>query len=282
MYPRRVSSMSDRTGIEWCDATWNPITGCSPISPGCTNCYAKRMAKRLHGRAGYPDKDPFAVTFHEDKLTQPILWKKRRRIFVCSMGDLFHAAIEDEWMRRVMDAMRMAPQHIYMILTKRPEIGAIVYRRFQSIWPADLINLGVTVENNDYRWRIDEMMKVPAAEYFVSIEPCLGDVNLWSYLPPVPRPKTLGQVILGGETGPGGRPMHPKWVRSIRDQAVMSNTPFLFKGWGEYTPDPYQDWKEREVHIFEDGTRVFKHGRIARKWGLDEYKEIDDVKWPGK
>ncbi len=295
--------MSDRSKIDWCDATWNPITGCSPISPACDHCYAARMAKRLAGRCGYPDKNPFAVTFHEEKLIQPILWKKRRRIFVCSMGDLFHAGIEDEWMCRVIDAMRMAPQHIYMILTKRPDIGGIVYRRFQSIWPAELIDIGVTVENNDYRHRIDEMMKVPAAGYFVSVEPCLGSVDLSGFLRPVicsqcgqawdapacgPTHAVLAAggvirlVILGGETGPGARPMHPKDVRSVRDQCVRTHTPFMFKGWGEWTPDTYQDWKESEVYTFEDGTEMYKHGRIARKWKLDEYKEIDGVKWPGE
>lgn len=274
--------MSDRTGIEWCDATLNPVTGCSKISPACANCYAKRMATRLRGRCGYPKDRPFAVTLHPERLSQLDRWRKPRRIFMVSMGDLFHPDVPVKFINLVTEAMDRNPQHTYMILTKRPKRLCDLYHTGKLYWEPKIIQLGVTVESNDYRWRIDEMMLVPAAEYFVSIEPCLGDVNLGSYLPPMPRPATLGQVILGGETGPGGRPMHPKWVRSIRDQAVMSNTPFMFKGWGEYTPDPYQDWKESEVHIFEDGTRVFKHGRIARKYGLDEYKEIDGVKWPGK
>ena len=162
--------------IEWTDETWNPVTGCSHAgSPACDNCYAKRMANRLRGRCGYPEDDPFKVTFHPDKLDQPRRWRKPRRVFVVSMGDLFHDDVHfadvDEIMQVIAETF-----HTYMMLTKRPTRMIKYFEHYvaNEVLLPDNLWLGVTVENNDQRWRIDELLKIRAAKYFVSYEPGLG------------------------------------------------------------------------------------------------------------
>jgi protein gp37 len=233
------------TKIEWCEETWNPVTGCSPISEGCAHCYAQRMAKRLAGRYGYPKDDPFRVTFHEDRLDEPRKWRKPRMVFVCSMGDLFHEDVDLWHIDDIIDTCMAASQHIYLFLTKRPEniktfLDAATPRQVK--WMAKRAWLGVTAENQA---RADErvpiLLQIPAAVHFVSIEPMLGpvDLNKRECLIDKRRFKyTLGNyldwVILGGETGPGARPMHPEWARSVRDQCVNAGVPFFFKSWGEW------------------------------------------------
>jgi protein gp37 len=221
-----------KSKIEWTDATWNPVTGCTPISPGCANCYAKRMSKRLAGRGGYPADDPFRVTLHSDKLTEPLKWRKPRKVFVCSMGDLFHEDVPDEWIDKVISAAILCRHHIFLLLTKRPsrmaeyfssnwEHGAAHHAelmlekdRFSQLqknfdrWLIDSPNkplrnlwLGVTAENQEQAdKRIPILLQLPAAVRFVSIEPMLGPVNLWG--PKYDNPN-------GGKTGaitswPGG------------------------------------------------------------------------------
>jgi len=228
------------TKIEWATDTWNPVTGCTKISDGCRNCYAERMAKRLAGRCGYPADEPFRVTFHPDRLGQPLRWKKRRLVFVCSMGDLFHPAVKYEWIDKIFDVVVASPQHRFLFLTKRPFTMADYIEKFltkvkafdvdfwmQNIW------LGVTTENQGMAAaRIPVMLSIPAAVHFVSLEPLLGPINLKKNIL-----QGLDWIICGGESGPGARPIHPEWVRKIRDDCLQAKKPFFFKQWGD-KPDP--------------------------------------------
>ena len=230
------------TKIEWCDETWNPITGCSSCSPGCDHCYARQMAQRLKGRFGYPADDPFRVTFHEDQIERPFRWKKSRRIFVCSMGDLFHEEGHRDWPVAVWDTMFDCPQHTFLVLTKRP----LGLRWFATRMKEHLfrkvdypnIHLGVTVCNQaEASAKIPILLATPAAVRWVSIEPTLGTVDLAPYLP------RLDWVVLGPENGPGARPMDLDWARSVRDQCAETGTPFFFKG-GALDGHEYHEFPE--------------------------------------
>jgi protein gp37 len=211
--------MADGTKIEWCTTSWNPITGCTAVSEGCQNCYAKRMANRLRGRCGYPVGDPFGVTFHPERLEQLRRWKSPRLIFVCSMADIFHTrAIGLSYTMRSLIAMKSSPQHAYLLLTKRPELAVEFKQDF-----ADNIWLGATAENQQRaNGRIPILRDIPAAHRFVSVEPMLGPVDLFPYV-------GLDWVIVGGETGPGARPCNPDWMRSLRDQCAEACVPFFLK-----------------------------------------------------
>lgn len=226
--------------IEWTDKTWNPVTGCTKISLGCWNCYAERMAKRLAGRAGYPKDNPFRVTLHKDRLYQPSTWRTQRRVFVCSMGDLFHEEIPGKFINDIWLQIINNKRHIFQILTKRPE-RMLEWTQMaargkcwpiEDIWP-DNVHLGVTAENQEMaNKRIPILWQIPAVARFVSVEPMLGPVNLSEALPDWWESDGINWVICGGESGPGARPMHPEWVRSIRDQCNAAAVPFFFKGWG--------------------------------------------------
>ena len=232
------------TRIEWTDETWNPITGCTPISAGCAHCYAQRMSLRLAGRCGYP-KAPhsFDVTFHEDKLRQPLKWKKPRRIFVCSMGDLFHIDVRPQWLEDIFAVIKKCPQHTFQILTKRPGKMKTWFEWYGSI--PENVQLGTTPENQAMAdLRIPILLQIPAAVHFVSIEPMLGPVDIRPYLPyeidsggfdPQGFPISLGTrlglnwVIVGAETGPGARHMDLNWARSVRDQCQAAGVAYFFK-----------------------------------------------------
>ena len=353
------------TKIQWATKVWNPVTGCTKVSEGCRNCYAERMANRLRGRCGYPADDPFQVTLHPEKLNEPLKWRKPSRIFVCSMGDLFHPDIPDEYISKVWDAMWAAQQHIFLILTKRPErmlafIRENAYAKhfgwednervpfkpgdlihIDDLWMRDMCGwtasgkcdcnggyicdypadehsgqcehgnrfclsrecpiacdnppkevlkendlegqyeidkegysidcewmqlhtrpkdayadnvwLGVTAENQEMAdLRIPILLQIPAAVRFVSVEPLLGPVDLRHIQTSeveidsltgdhgVVRPlagrsdNKLSWVIVGGESGPNARPMHPDWVRSLREQCQAAGVPYFFKQWGEW------------------------------------------------
>ena len=275
------------TKIEWCEETWNPVTGCTPISEGCRNCYAKRMAQRLKGRYGYPKDDPFKVTFHPDRLEQPVRWRKPRMIFVCSMGDLFHKKVTDEQIdgifERMTHPMRGMDHHTYLILTKRPERILTGHAEHFAEWPN--IWLGVTCENQQaIDERIPILLQIPAAVRFVSIEPMLSEINLEMALedfqplnPDLSKKSSPIQwVIVGGESGPGARPMHPDWARSIRDQCQAAGVPFFFKQWGEYVESIPSNISSANRHIYEHGTSFYrvgkkKAGRILNGRAWDEY-----------
>ena len=208
--------------IEWTDATWNPVTGCNKISPGCKRCYAERMAKRLQATGMAKYRNGFDVTLHPDTLDIPLRWRKSRSIFVNSMSDLFHVDVPDDFVRRVFDVMERAHWHRYQVLTKRPERVAALNHTLP--WPAQ-VWLGVSVESADYVHRIDLLRQTDAAVKFLSLEPLLG---------PLPNLNLDGidWVIVGGESGPGARPMQPDWARDLRDQCLDAGVPFHFKQWG--------------------------------------------------
>jgi len=214
--------VGDKSAIEWTDATWNPVTGCSKVSPGCKNCYAERLAARLLAMGNPRYRNGFDVTLHQDQLTLPLRWKQPRRIFVNSMSDLFHEDVPDSFIHHVFKVMAQAHWHIFQVLTKRAERLAKLapqLRWSKNIWQ------GVSVENSDYTWRIDHLRKVPAEVRFISVEPLLGPI---SDLPL----QGISWVIVGGESGPGFRPVQPAWVREIRSQCTRSGVPFFFKQWG--------------------------------------------------
>ena len=217
--------MGDKSAIEWTDATWNPVTGCSKVSPGCKNCYAERLAARLEAMGNPRYRNGFEVTLHPDQLTLPLRWKGPRKIFVNSMSDLFHEAIPDDFIKQVFDVMAKADWHVFQILTKRAKrLEALAA---QLPWPENIWQ-GVSVESEEYTWRIHHLQEVPAAVRFISVEPLLGPI---SRLPL----KGINWVIVGGESGPRFRVAQPIWIRSIRDQCLRTKVPFFFKQWGGFT-----------------------------------------------
>jgi len=262
--------------------TWNPIVGCSKVSPGCDNCYAERMANRLTyalGGVGTGKNQDAWIAYSDviskgkwngktalikSQLTKPSGWKTPRMIFVCSMSDLFHESVPFEWLLKVFIRIQENPQHLFIVLTKRPEIMAEKIKRFYNVSPnilsdyASLPNLwiGVTAENQEQaNKRIPILLQIPAAKRFVSIEPMLGPIDFYDIVINtefyhtlkgfgdisggdfglVNGPK-LDWVICGGESGNKARPMHPDWVRSLRDQCKAAGTPFFFKQWGTWRP----------------------------------------------
>lgn len=218
--------MGDKSAIEWTDATWNPVTGCTKISPGCKHCYAERLAYRLQAMGNPRYRNGFRVTLHADQLRLPLRWLQPRRVFVNSMSDLFHESIPEEFIRKVFEIMVQADWHIFQILTKRAERLAKLAHKLP--WPQNVWQ-GVSVENTHYAWRIAYLQKVPAAVRFVSVEPLLGPI------PDLPL-DGIHWVIVGGESGPRHRPIDPAWVRDIHDQCLTSGVPFFFKQWGGRTP----------------------------------------------
>lgn len=208
--------------IEWTQATWNPVTGCSPVSAGCAHCYAKRFAMRLQAAGNRRYRKGFQVTLHPDLLDSPQRWRKPRIIFVNSMSDLFHPEVPDEFIQQVFLTMDQCRRHIFQVLTKRS-------RRLRSLadrlpWPPN-VWIGVTVENADVMDRIVDLRSVPAAVRFISCEPLLGPLEN------IPL-DGIHWVIVGGESGPGARAMKAEWVRSILSQCRQAGIPFFFKQWG--------------------------------------------------
>jgi protein gp37 len=218
--------MSSQSNIEWTDATWNPVTGCTQISPGCDHCYAKTFAERFRGVKGHPYEQGFDVRLWPDRLELPLRWRKPRRIFVNSMSDLFHPSIKDEYIVNVFDTMTRAPWHIFQVLTKRSRRLA---RLAPSLPWASHIWTGVSVESNRFLWRIDHLRQVPASVRFISAEPLLGPLDGLDVT-------GLHWVITGGESGNGFRECDPNWVRDIRDRCASAGVDFFPKQWGGRTP----------------------------------------------
>lgn len=328
--------MADNSHIEWTDATWNPITGCSVVSPGCTNCYAMKLAGtrlRHHpSRAGLTVDSKAGpvwngqVRLNEDWLTQPLQWKRPRRIFVCAHGDLFHESVPDEWIDRVFAVMALAPQHTFQVLTKRAaRMRAYMAERWQpaparrlegfGLPPIDLPaeregedrhdqvariaerlanDIGLLDPENDALWtddgaskamsfawplpnvwlgvsaedqaradeRIPDLLATPAAVRFLSAEPLLGAIDLWRTGMKINgkldratgERRFLDWVIVGGESGPGARPMHPDWARQIRDDCAAAGVPFFFKQWGDWFPYGERD-ADGDVNVVDKGER---------------------------
>ncbi|MYE00095.1 MAG: phage Gp37/Gp68 family protein [Alphaproteobacteria bacterium] len=291
--------MADGSKIEWTDATWSPITGCSVLSPGCKFCYAMKLAggrmKHHWSREGLTEDSKAGpvwngeVRFNEAWLDQPLRWKRSRSIFVCAHSDLFHSNVPQSWIERVYAVMAAAPQHRFQVLTKRPlraqgfyDYGYLVQSYIAewagkmcedgdrvrdavltAPWPLDNIWIGVSVEDRKRLDRIDQLREIPAAVRFLSLEPLLedlGEIDLAG----------ISWVIVGGESGPNARPMHPDWARSIRDQCQDAGVAFHFKQWGEWLPGEIDKtecgppfWKMPES-LWQDGKRGMRFDRVDR------------------
>lgn len=260
--------MSDHTRIEWTDTTWNPVRGCTKISPGCAHCYAATFAERFRGVKGHPYERGFDLRLVPEKLSEPFLWTARRRVFVNSMSDLFHIDVPDEYIVRVARVMATADWHTYQVLTKRSERMAEMLRGALR-FAADLPHVwwGVSVENRRHGLpRIDHLRTAPAQVRFLSVEPLLED---------------LGQVdltgihwmIVGGESGHGARPMAPEWVRSLRNQCKTSGVSFFFKQWGGVRKS--ETGRELDGRMYNDQPPVREAEMPHRKVRLQMVEEYE-------
>jgi protein gp37 len=214
--------LANNSSIEWTNATWNPVTGCSKVSPGCKNCYAERFSMRLKAMGQPNYANGFDLSLHEHMLEVPLAWSKPKMIFVNSMSDLFHEDVPLEFILKVFDVMRRASWHYFQILTKRSE--RLVALNSYIDWSRN-VWMGVSVENEDYRYRINNLRKTNATLKFLSLEPLLGPLNDLDL-------DDIAWVIVGGESGPNARPIEKDWVIDIRDQCVSQRIPFFFKQWG--------------------------------------------------
>ncbi len=240
--------MATQSSIEWTEATWNPLTGCTKVSPGCKNCYAERMSERLRAMGQSNYANGFKLTLHEHMIETPLSWKKPQRIFVNSMSDLFQDGVPEEFILSVFDTMRRAWWHQFQILTKRSE--RLLELDSLIKWPPN-VWMGVSVESQNYTFRIDHLRKTEARIKFLSIEPLVG---------PTPNLNLRGihWVIVGGESGPGSRPMKKAWVLDIRDQCRRSKVPFFFKQWG--------------------GVNKKRTGRLLQGRTWDEYPRVETTR----
>jgi protein gp37 len=232
--------VSDNSAIEWTDATWNPVTGCTKVSPGCAHCYAETFAERFRGVAGHPFEQGFDLALRPERLELPLAWKRPRLIFVNSMSDLFHEDVPTDYVARVFDTMRMASQHRFQLLTKRPQRAAELAPVLP--WPEN-VWMGVSVENQRWTCRVDQLREIPAAVRFLSCEPLLGPLEL--------DLKGIHWVIAGGESGPRARPMKPDWVRGIRNQCAAAGVPFFFKQWGAHNEHGRRVGKSRAGRLLD-------------------------------
>jgi len=214
--------MSTHSGIEWTDSTWNPVTGCTKISHGCKNCYAERMTKRLQGAGIRKYENGFRATVHPDTLREPARWKKPRMVFVNSMSDLFHSNVPTEFILSVFHSMNESPQHVFQVLTKRP--NRVAKMNGKLLWTPN-IWMGTSIESERWQDRIGDLKSTDAHVKFLSLEPLLGPLSNLDF-------DDIDWVIVGGESGPRARPMRAEWVREIRDKCVEKNVPFFFKQWG--------------------------------------------------
>ncbi len=300
------------TSIEWTDETWNPVTGCTKVSPGCDHCYAEAFTKRFNRR-------PFEeITLHPERLGQPLAWKKPRRIFTCSMSDLFHDKVPWDYLLKVFEAMAATYDHTFQVLTKRPGrmdyFANTVLAEYQNCHPMGPWNwlpnvwAGTSVESAKYLPRLDVLARVPAKVRFVSCEPLLGPLDLRPWLGGCPRAyetatgtfdpsggpyrnlcagcgahkldhkQTLSWVIVGGESGPGARPMHPQWVRDIKDQCQEAGVPFFFKQWGEWRhlSNEVAQHIGRSTYVALDGG-TYPAGRAPPFPRFDGYEMLERV-----
>ena len=222
--------MANSTEIEWTDATWNPVTGCTKISAGCDNCYAARFSERFRGVPGHPFETGFDLTLRPERLLQPLGWKAPRMIFVNSMSDLFHKEIPKSYIASVFDTMERADWHIYQVLTKRSSLlQRFINERYKTHPAPRHIWLGVSIENKQAASRIAHLQKANATTRFLSIEPLIAPVGKLNL-------KGIDWVIVGGESGPRARPMDAKWATHVRDQCRKAKVAFFFKQWGGRSP----------------------------------------------
>ena len=249
--------MSHQTSIEWTDATWNPVRGCTKISPGCTHCYAETFAERFRGVPGHPYEQGFDLRLVPEKLTEPLRWRAPRMVFVNSMSDLFQDEVSDDYIVSVARVMQRANWHTFQVLTKRSaRLASLLQNELRFAAESRHIWWGVSVENRKHGLpRVDDLRSAPAAVRFLSIEPLLEDLGNLDL-------SGVHWVIVGGESGPGARPMDPDWVLSIRDQCRAARVPFFFKQWG--------------------GVRKAKTGRRLAGRTYDNFPRIDRAPIPSK
>jgi protein gp37 len=222
--------MASSSTIEWTDATWNPVTGCTKITAGCENCYAARFSERFRGVPGHPFESGFDLMLRPERISQPLSWRRPRMIFVNSMSDLFHKHVPREFIDQVFDTMHAADWHIFQLLTKRSSMMRdYLRRRYRDAAPPAHIWLGVSVEDGHARTRIRHLQEAPATIRFLSIEPLIGPVGTIDL-------DGIHWVIAGGESGPNARPMHIDWARDVRDQCARKGVAFFFKQWGGIRP----------------------------------------------
>jgi protein gp37 len=251
--------MAEHSRIEWTDASWNPVTGCTKVSPGCAHCYAELFAERWRGLPGHPYERGFDLTLHPDRLPLPLRWRQPKRIFVNSMSDLFHPDVPREFIVAVFDVMVRASWHTFQVLTKRAERLADLAPTLP--WPTN-VWMGVSIENRRFVYRADLLRTVPAAVRFISAEPLLGPLTGLDL-------RGIDWLIAGGESGPKARPMHPEWVLDLRDRCRDSGVCFFFKQWGAFRPSLPDE--KPTVAIDEMGRIVNDRGRATAPVGRVAY-----------
>ncbi|MBI5283863.1 MAG: phage Gp37/Gp68 family protein [Chloroflexi bacterium] len=235
--------MADKSTIEWTEATWNPVTGCDKVSPGCAHCYAETFAERFRGVPGHPYEQGFDLKLWPERLDLPIKWTRPRVIFVNSMSDLFHDDVPDDFIFAVFNTMRVASHHTFQVLTKRPE--RVVELSDQLPW-RDNIWMGTSVENETFVKRIDALRCTSAKVRFLSCEPLLGPLAL--------ELKGIDWVIVGGESGAHARPMRADWARDIRDQCYRAGVSFFFKQWGAHNEEGIRVGKTKAGRVLDGRT----------------------------
>jgi protein gp37 len=249
--------MADSTAIEWTDATWNPVTGCTKISAGCDHCYAERFSERFRGIPGHPFERGFDLTLRPERLLQPLSWKASKMIFVNSMSDLFHKQVPIPFVDEVFDTMEKAAWHTFQILTKRSSrMRDYVNRRYGGVTAPSHIWLGTSIEDGSRKSRIRHMRQMNASIRFLSVEPLIGPMGKVDL-------EGIDWVIVGGESGPKARPMHPDWVREVRDQCNEARVAFFFKQWGGIRPKSGgrtldgEEWSQLPcLNMVQDGISV--------------------------
>jgi protein gp37 len=233
--------MSDKSTIEWTDATWNPVTGCTKVSTGCANCYAEKFSERFRGVPGHHFEQGFDLKIWPSRLNLPFLWKEPRRVFVNSMSDLFHEKVKDEYIAQVFEVMERAEQHIFQVLTKRTgRMATWIKTHFPNRNIPTNIWMGTSLEKQEYYQRVDYLKQVPASVRFLSVEPLLGPIKFKAH-----DLRFLKWVIVGGESGPKARPMDGMWAIDIRNQCEKYGVPFFFKQWGAYNSKGIRVGKKR-------------------------------------
>ena len=222
--------MAQKSTIEWTDTTWNPVTGCTKVSKGCDNCYAERFSERFRGVRGHPFETGFDLTLRPERLSQPLTWKRSRRVFVNSMSDLFHKKIPAPYIGRVFETMERSPWHVYQVLTKRSSLlRKFVNQRYPGSAAPQHIWLGVSIEDRAALVRLRHLQETRASVRFVSFEPLLGPIGNVDLA-------GIHWAIAGGESGPRARAVDPAWIRELRDQCLAAGVAFFFKQWGGRTP----------------------------------------------
>jgi protein gp37 len=240
---RQEFRMSDRSSIEWTEATWNPVTGCTKVSPGCAHCYAETFAERFRGVAGHPYEQGFDLKLWEERIELPLKWKRPRTIFVNSMSDLFHEDVPSTFIKSVFQVMERASWHTFQVLTKRPQRAMQLSADLP--WP-EQVWMGTSVENQRFTSRVDWLRGTGAKVKFLSCEPLLGPLQL--------DLRVIDWVIVGGESGPRARPMRADWARDIRGQCQESDTAFFFKQWGAHNENGVRVGKSASGRMLDGRT----------------------------